>query len=1294
MIVLQGGSALSDYQQRKIVSSIQSINKTATLVECLYYHFVQTTEDLQEPQQHILNALFDYASSAQSGKISEQFILVVPRFGTISPWSSKATDIIHNCGLHEVSRAERGIAYFLDSEQPLTSKELSAIAPHFYDKLTESVLYSFEEAEKLFYSPQPSALIDVALTDDPLTCLQDANETLGLALSQDEIEYLADSYKQINRNPTDAELMMFAQANSEHCRHKIFNAQWVIDGKKQKKTLFEMIKNTYNKSSEKILSAYSDNAAVFKGNISSRMFIEPNENLYISNSEESPILLKVETHNHPTAISPYPGAATGSGGEIRDEAAVGSGSKPKAGLCGFSVSNLKIPDNLMPWEVNSVITPSRIASPLNIMIDGPIGAASFNNEFGRPNLLGYFRTFESNASEQSVANFSRGYHKPIMLAGGIGHARPMHITKNAIPDNTPIFVIGGPAMLIGLGGGAASSMGSGASTEDLDFASVQRGNAEIQRRCQEVIDRCTSLGDSNPILSIHDVGAGGLSNALPEIVHASNKGAIFDLRKIPSAETGLSPKELWCNEAQERFVLAVKLPNKDEFMSICQREKCPVAEIGYATKEETLSVTDSHFDNTPIDMPLEMLLGKTPKLKIKVGSELPQNKSLQLNDCNIVDAAKLVLQVPCVASKNFLITIGDRTVGGLSARDQMIGPWQVPTADVAVTATDYNSQSGEAMSIGERTPLSLINPEASARMAVAESIMNISAASINDIRDITLSANWMADSKNKQDNYALFKAVEAIGEDLCPSLGIAIPVGKDSLSMRTVWEDNDEENIVSAPMSLIITAASPVSNIENTLTPELNIDKETEIVFIDLASGKQRLGGSAFAQAFSQLGNECPDLESSKILKDFFMIIQELNAKKKIHAYHDRSDGGLFSCLCECAFTSHTGLNINIDDLGDNPLSILFNEELGGLIQINKKDKDSIFEIFGRKGIGVYSIATLSEEYTLKVLHKNNILIETGIEELHKLWGKMSYEIQKLRDNPDCADSEYNLLGKSDNPGLTSHLTFDINQNVKNISIKTNKKPKVAILREQGVNGHYEMAAAFNAAGFTPVDVHMTDLLNSSHSLGEYKGLAACGGFSYGDVLGAGGGWANTILFNDHVKDKLMKFFNRSDVFSLGVCNGCQMMSMLKDLIPGAEAWPRFVKNTSEQFEARLCLVEVQNSPSILFKDMEGSVIPIVVSHGEGKTYNGSASLVNKNDKLVTMRYVDNKNKITEDYPANPNGSPGGATAYTTKDGRFNIMMPHPERLFKAFQYSWHPANWKDVGAWLKIFHNARNWVA
>jgi len=1294
MIVLQGGSALSDYQQRKIASLIQSVNETVTLVECLYYHFIQVERDLKEHQQYILNALLDYASPSQAGKISKQFILVVPRFGTISPWSSKATDIIHNCGIHEVSRAERGIAYFIDSKQPLLSKELAALASYCYDKLTESVLYSFKEAEKLFYSPQPSTLVDIALSNDPLVCLQAANENLGLALSCDEIEYLADSYKEINRNPTDAELMMFAQANSEHCRHKIFNAQWIIDGKRQKKTLFEMIKNTYSKSPGKILSAYSDNAAVFKGNISSRMFIEPNENLYTSKSEESPILLKVETHNHPTAISPYPGAATGSGGEIRDEAAVGSGSKPKAGLCGFSVSNLKIPGNLMPWEENSATIPSRIASPLDIMIDGPIGAASFNNEFGRPNLLGYFRTFQSNILQQSSANFSRGYHKPIMLAGGIGHVRPMHITKNMIPDNSPIFVIGGPAMLIGLGGGAASSMGSGSSTEDLDFASVQRGNPEIQRRCQEVIDRCTSLGNNNPILSIHDVGAGGLSNALPEIVHASSKGAIFDLRKIPSAETGLSPKELWCNEAQERFVLAVKLSGTDEFINICKREKCPVSEIGYTTKEETLSVTDSHFDNMPIDMPLAMLLGKPPKLEIEVDSELPQTKPLQLDGCDIVDAAKLVLQVPCVASKNFLITIGDRTVGGLSARDQLIGPWQVPTGDVAVTATDYNSQLGEAMSIGERTPLSLINPKASARIAVAESIMNISAASICDISDISLSANWMADSKNKGDNYALFKAVEAIGEDLCPALGIAIPVGKDSLSMRTAWKCNEGKNIVSAPMSLIITAASAVNNIKNTLTPELNLDKGNEIVFLDLAAGKQRLGGSALAQAYSQLGDECPDLESSKILRDFFSIIQELNTKKKILAYHDRSDGGLFACLSECAFTSHAGISINLDDLGDNPWSILFNEELGALIQVTKKDKDAICNMFSKKGIGAYSIGAISQEYALKIIHKNSILIEIDIEELHKLWGKMSYEIQKLRDNPECADSEYSKLGKRDNPGLTSHLTFDICADFKNIAIKTNKRPKVAILREQGVNGHYEMAAAFDAAGFESVDVHMTDLLNASYSLNEYKGLAACGGFSYGDVLGAGGGWANTILFNEHIKDKLMQFFSRPDVFSLGVCNGCQMMSILKDLIPGAETWPRFIKNTSEQFEARLCLVEVQNSPSILFKDMTGSVLPIVVSHGEGKTHYDNSAHASTNDNLITMKYVDNEKRITENYPANPNGSAEGATAYTTKDGRFNIMMPHPERLFKAFQYSWHPNNWKDSGPWLKIFHNARNWVA
>ena len=1098
---------------------------------------------------------------------------------------------------------------------------------------------------------------------------------------------------------TDVELMMFAQANSEHCRHKIFNADWVVDGDKKDLSLFAMIKNTSKCAPQGLLSIYKDNAAVITGSKAGRFFPN-NEREYSYFEEQCHIAIKVETHNHPTAISPFPGAATGSGGEIRDEGAVGRGAKPKVGLTGFSVSNLRLPNAQRPWETDHG-KPAHIASALDIMIEAPIGAAAFNNEFGRPNICGYFRTYEETVADPK-GNSLRGYHKPIMLAGGLGNIRREDVEKNNIPSGTQIVVLGGPGMLIGLGGGAASSMASGQSSEHLDFASVQRGNPEMERRCQEVIDRCWQMGDANPITSIHDVGAGGLSNAIPELINDSGCGGRFELRMIPSADNGMSPLALWCNESQERYVLAISADQIDTFQAICERERCPYEVVGEALQEEParLVLGDGCFDNTPIDIPMDVLFGKPPKMLREVRHHSFQKEEFNLENINTKDAAQRVLRLPTVASKGFLITIGDRSVTGLVARDQMVGPWQVPVADVAVSTTSFDVVTGEAMAIGERTPIALLHHAASARMAVGEALTNIAAASIDSISDIKLSANWMAAIGYEGEDAGLFDAVKAVGLELCPQLGIAIPVGKDSMSMQTLWQDGTQKKQMAAPLSLIISAFSPVIDCRKTLTPQLRTDlghDATDLILIDLGKGHNRLGGSALTQVYKKIGHHPPDLDDPLAMKSFFSVIQSLNQKGLLLAYHDRSDGGLFACVCEMAFAAHTGVTIELDDLGEDYKAALFTEELGAVVQVQHCDTDEVLSWLHDAGLGKHSFVIGQPNDSDRIVFnfaQHTVLAESRIE-LQRIWCETSWHMQALRDNPKCAQQEYDLVLDRTDPGLNVQLTFDIEENVSAPYLNKRQRPKMAILREQGVNGHVEMAAAFDRAGFACVDVHMSDVINGSVRLKDFKGLVACGGFSYGDVLSAGGGWAKSILFNNQTRDEFESFFDREDSFGLGICNGCQMLSVLKELIPGAEKWPRFIRNSSEQFEARLSLVEVLATPSIFFSGMEGSRLPVVIAHGEGRAkyneYESAEDLLE--EKIVALRFVNNHGLVTEKYPANPNGSPLGVTGLTNKDGRFTIMMPHPERVFRTVQHSWHPQEWGEHSPWIRMFRNARLWV-
>jgi len=1296
MLQLRGGAALSDFRLTKLLAALQEAAPAITAVRACYYHFVETEASLSPQQQAILVQLLAYGEPLAPHTAAQQGLLVVPRPGTISPWSSKATDIAHNCGLTTVCRIERGILYSFEATRALSQTELLALYPALHDRMTEVVFSSLDEAEALFIHHSPSEMTSVDVLGGGREALQRANRELGLALAEDEIDYLVDNFQLLRRNPTDVELMMFAQANSEHCRHKIFNADWIIDGEPQSRSLFSMIRNTHQTNPGRVLSAYSDNSAVIEGFSAGRFFPTPGSGEYCRHEEPVHILMKVETHNHPTAIAPFPGSATGSGGEIRDEGATGRGSKPKAGLCGFSVSNLKLNELPQPWEVDYG-KPDRIVSALDIMLEAPIGAAAFNNEFGRPNICGYFRSYEQKVTGPNGEEV-RGYHKPIMLAGGVGNIRADHVEKGSIPAGAQIIVLGGPAMLIGLGGGAASSMSTGESHEDLDFASVQRGNPEMERRAQEVIDQCWQLGKANPIISIHDVGAGGLSNAVPELVNDSGRGGRFELRTVPNDEPGMSPMEIWCNEAQERYVLAVSSEDLDRFSQICERERCPYAVIGEATAEQQLVLGDGHFDNTPIDMPLEVLLGKPPKMLRDVRHHPFRKQEIERSAIDLSEAAGRVLALPTVAAKTFLISIGDRTVTGQVTRDQLVGPWQVPVADVGVTCSSYDVYTGEAMAMGERTPVALLQHAAAARLAVGEALTNLAAARINKLEDVVLSANWMAPAGHPGEDAGLFEAVRAVGMELCPALGIAIPVGKDSMSMKTVWQEGQEEKTVTAPLSLIISAFAPVLDVRQTLTPQLRTDcGDTDLLLIDLGKGRNRLGGSCLAQVYQQLGHHPADLDDPQAFRAFFDTIQNLNGMGRLLAYHDRSDGGLFVTLCEMAFAGHTGLQIQLDDLGDDPLASLFSEELGAVVQVRHQDTDEVLAWLHDAGLGHHShvIGTLAGDDQLRFTYQHQQLLAESRISWQQTWLQTSYQLQALRDNPQCAREEFETVLDRADPGLSVALSFDPAEDITAPYINSGARPRIAILREQGVNGQIEMAAAFDRAGFASIDVHMSDIIEGRRSLQAFQGLVACGGFSYGDVLGAGGGWAKSILFNPRARDEFDAFFHRADTFGLGVCNGCQMMSHLKDMIPGAGHWPRFLRNRSEQFEARFSLVEVLDSPSILLAGMAGSRMPIAVAHGEGRAdfETPQATQQTLDAGLVALRYVDHHGQATERYPFNPNGSPRGITGLTSEDGRFTIMMPHPERVFRSVQYSWHPDEWGEDGPWLRLFRNARRWL-
>ncbi|MGC4084184.1 MAG: phosphoribosylformylglycinamidine synthase [Vicinamibacterales bacterium] len=1218
--------------------------------------------------------------------------LVVPRPGTVSPWSSKATDIVHNAGLSMVRRVERGVAYYVDVAGETTPNTHAALGALLHDRMVESVLPHMNDAASLFDQDDARPLVTVDILGGGRAALEQANSERGFALASDEIDYLCAAFTGIGRNPTDVELMMFAQANSEHCRHKIFNATWTIDGVEQSKSLFGMIRNTHERAADPdVLSAYADNAAVIRGHRTRRFFPDPATGRFVYHDEPAHIMMKVETHNHPTAIAPYPGASTGSGGEIRDEGAVGCGARPKAGLVGFSVSNLHVPGLEQPWE-QPYGKPDRIVSALQIMLDGPIGAAAFNNEFGRPAICGYFGTLE-----QIDGARVWGYHKPIMIAGGLGNIRDAHVHKRDMPAGSLLVVLGGPAMLIGLGGGAASSMTAGASDADLDFASVQRDNAEMEHRCQEVIDRCWQLGDRNPIRFIHDVGAGGLSNALPELVKDGGRGARIDLRRIPSADAGLSPLEIWCNEAQERYVLAIDPADLPAFQAICERERCPFAVVGEALEEPGLHVADSQLDGTPVDLPLSVLFGKPPRMRRAFDRVETHRQPLSIEGVSIADAAARVLRMPSVASKGFLVTIGDRTVTGLVHRDQMVGPWQVPVADAGVTLTGYDGYAGEVMAMGERTPLAVIDAPASGRMAVGEALTNIASARIASLRDVKLSANWMAAAGQPGQDQALYDTVRAVGMDLCPALGIVIPVGKDSMSMHTRWTVNGETRAVTAPLSLIVSAFAPVPDVRLSVTPQLQPDVDADLLLVDLGRARNRLGASALAQAWGRIGDAVPDLESPRDMIGFFDVVQSCLRDRLLVAYHDRSDGGLFTTLVEMAFAGHCGLDIDITTLGSDTLAALFNEELGAVVQVRRADAEEVRNRFAQAGLGdaVHTIGRATRGQAICISRQGTECYRASRVDLHRAWAELSFTMQSLRDNPTCAREEYDSLLDADAPGLHATLTFDTTDDVAAPYLNVGARPRVAILREQGVNSQYEMAAGFERAGFDAFDVHMSDILAGRIDLSTFKGLAACGGFSYGDVLGAGEGWAKTILFNARARDQFEAFFNRDDTFSFGSCNGCQMMANLRDIIPGAAHWPRFVRNVSEQYEARVALVRVEPSPSVLFRGMQGSVLPIVVAHGEGQAEfreDGSVTHLERHGG-VALRWVDPRGRATQLYPANPNGSTAAIASVTSDDGRVTITMPHPERVFRTVQNSWAPSSWGEDGGWMRLFRNARVWL-
>ncbi|MGA3006869.1 MAG: phosphoribosylformylglycinamidine synthase [Opitutaceae bacterium] len=1449
MLILRGSPALSQFRLQKLLQDLAATGLPARAVSAEFVHLVDLTGELTADQHTVLEKLLTYGPRRAASNINGLLQVVAPRPGTISPWSSKATDIAHICGLAGVKRIERAIAYMIafDSGYSLLATRYSLLQQRLHDRMTQVVFGDLAACEALFRHTAPRPMASVAILARGRAALVEADHALGLALADDEIDYLVKSFQALGRDPNDIELMMFAQANSEHCRHKIFNATWEIDGAPRDRSLFQMIKNTYQLHRDGILSAYKDNAAVLAGSRGGRFYVDPQTGEYAAHDEDIHLLCKVETHNHPTAISPFPGAATGSGGEIRDEGATGRGSKPKAGLTGFTVSNLKLPGAVRPWEKENG-KPGRIVSALDIMIEGPLGGAAFNNEFGRPSINGYFRTFEQEVpaatnlntesteygsksgrgleAKQSIAQGSaasmasvlknpgssgatelRGYHKPIMLAGGLGNIRADHIQKSEINPGDKLVVLGGPAMLIGLGGGAASSMASGSGQEDLDFASVQRDNAEMERRCQEVIDRCWALGADNPIAFIHDVGAGGLSNALPELVNDGGRGGRFQLRNIPNDEPGMSPLEIWCNESQERYVLAVAAQRMDVFSKLCERERCPFAIVGEATEETRLVLEDSHFKNTPIDMPLDVLLGKPPRMHRKETTLNRPLALLELGNLPLAEATRLVLSHPTVADKTFLISIGDRTVGGLICRDQMVGPWQVPVADCGVTAAAFDVYSGEAMAMGERTPVAVNNAAASARLAVGEALTNLAAAQIGDLGQVNLSANWMAAPALPGDGADLYAAVHAVGMELCPALGITIPVGKDSMSMSTVWKDSasTEKKRMAAPISLIVSAFAPVTDIRLSLTPQLRYDTpklttestehttsrsgaekskpsvlpssassssasarsalntrlsefigDTVLLLIDLGRGKNRLGGSILAQVVSQMGAATPDVDSAIDLKNFWNAIQELGREKKLLAYHDRSDGGLLAAVVEMGFAGHIGVDLDLADAaklttesteftesqskaekakssvssssGSSGLSAvqnsvfakLFAEELGAVIQIRTADLEAVMGVLRAHNLDTATspIGTLNRDYVFRVKQSGHVLLEENLSSLRAIWSDVTRRIAALRDNPACAESEYQLKLDPSDPGIRPVVTFEYptgkEQGASNREQVTSNKtqgsalgtshlapvtsrgrPPVAVLREQGVNGQVEMAAALTRAGFRAIDVHMTDILSGRVSLRDFRGVIACGGFSFGDTLGAGEGWAKSILFHPRARAEFAAFFERADAFALGVCNGCQMMSNLRAIIPGAELWPRFVQNQSERFEARFASLKIEPSPSVLFAGMEGSVLPIAVAHGEGyaEFANAEAAKRCSDSGLVCARFVNNRHEITETYPLNPNGSPFGITSLTTTTGRVTIMMPHPERVFRSVAMSWHPENWAEDSPWMKLFCNARNWA-
>ena len=1379
ILKLPGGLALSPFRLNKLNARLADAGCAARVVSTRHWHFVEVTATPTDRQAAVLERLLTSGApprgtSDGAGPCADEAwqpgdVLVTPRLGTISPWSSKATDIARLCGLDIVRRIERGTAFRL-SNASVSADTL----PLLHDRMTETVLASLDATDQLFRHVQPKPLTEVDVRTRGAAAIEDANARFGLALAADEIEYLVSYFRAAKRNPTDVELTMFAQANSEHCRHKIFNASWVIDGAPEEHSLFGMIRTTHAANPQGTVSAYSDNAAVMEGRVVRRFHADPTTGRYGWHEGLTHTLMKVETHNHPTAISPFPGAATGSGGEIRDEGATGTGSKPKAGLCGFSVSNLRLPGFERPWE-GPEQRPDRIASALAIMIEGPIGAASFNNEFGRPNLNGYFRTFE-----QEADGVVRGYHKPIMLAGGVGNIQAEHSHKSDVPVGALLIQLGGPAMLIGMGGGSASSMTTGTNTADLDFDSVQRGNAEIQRRAQEVIDRCWALGSANPIVSIHDIGAGGLSNALPEIVHGSDRGGRIDLRAAPNEEPGMTPREVWCNEAQERYVLAILPESLQRFRDICDRERCPFAVVGEATEAQHLEVRDPLFGNKPVDMDLPALLGKPPRMTRDVTRRRPTVSTFDGSGVELTDAVGRVLRAPAVADKTFLITIGDRSVSGLCSRDQMVGPWQVPVADCATTMLAMESVAGEAFAIGERTPIAVIDGPASGRMAVAEALTNIAAAPVTELSLVKLSANWMAAAGAPGEDAALFDTVRSVALDLCPALGVSIPVGKDSMSMRTRWTDvTGRQRDVVSPLSLIVSAFAPVDDVRGTWTPELRRDKgQTSLVLIDLAPGRARLGGSVLAQVYGHVGTEAPDVESPAAIREFFAALAELRRDEMVLAYHDRSDGGLFVTLCEMAFAGHVGLDIDgeaclaglkarstteeiaqaglkarptgkarptaeqiaLAGLKARPtaehtdvarafrparpadlLAALFSEELGAVIQVRDADLSRVLACLDSHALAARVVATPADSGDISIETPDGTAFRATRVELHRAWSETTWQMQSLRDNPDCAQQEYDRILDADDPGMSVHLTFDpaeditlrltspvtatrpadlstpvasltspaaVEQGLSPAFHVSGARPPIAILRDQGVNGEVEMAAAFDRAGFETHDVHMSDIITGRVALATFVGLAACGGFSFGDVLGGGEGWAKSALYNTRARDEFSAFFQRPDTFALGVCNGCQMMAALKELIPGADAWPRFTKNVSEQFEARLVTIEVLPSPSIFFTGMEGSRIPIVTAHGEGLAtfdHPEDASKV-----IVAARYVDHRGRPTDVYPLNPNGSAGGLTAVTTADGRFTAIMPHPERVFRTVQWSWHPDGWGEDAPWIRLFRNAR----